>query len=289
MDVKDDVDSRLSVTFACIVPTYRRPLLLERALKSLAMTKNDEIIVIVDDEERFLGESVSLAAGSIDGVRVISTGGRLGGAGARNLGMLASRCEFVIFLDDDDEALPDRNQVFRQEIERYRRQHGVLPDTLLAPVLVRSSSDAYVISEKECKKRFVKPDGSFDFYGNLRKFSRFQIGGVCVRREHATGNLFMPKLKKFQDTQFVLDVTYKSNVAVVDIPVSIYDLHMGGGVSFNLDLAGRKKDIGSFSRLFAHLLLSGKMDFLGIFRWSLRCAYVVERLLIEYWKSLLRR
>jgi glycosyltransferase involved in cell wall biosynthesis len=63
----------------------------------------DMEIVIVDDGGTFAASAAGLAAG----VRVMR-GDSLGIGRARNLGLAAARGEFIIFLDDDDVALPHR-------------------------------------------------------------------------------------------------------------------------------------------------------------------------------------
>lgn len=85
-----------------VITTHGRPECVRDALASLrAETHRDVEIVIVDDG----GELDVSALGG--GVRVIR-GVDLGVARARNLGLAAARGEFIIFLDDDDVALPHR-------------------------------------------------------------------------------------------------------------------------------------------------------------------------------------
>jgi glycosyltransferase involved in cell wall biosynthesis len=87
-----------------VITTHDRPDTVQEALASVrAETYPDIECVIVDD-----GGTFELpAAGSGIEVRVVR-GGELGVAAARNLGLAAARGKFVIFLDDDDVALPNR-------------------------------------------------------------------------------------------------------------------------------------------------------------------------------------
>jgi len=86
-----------------VITTHDRPLCAQEALASLhAETYRDVEIVVVDDGGEFsrhLPPNVSLR---------IVRGTNLGVGRARNLGLAAARGEFVIFLDDDDVALPHR-------------------------------------------------------------------------------------------------------------------------------------------------------------------------------------
>lgn len=93
-----------------VITTHVRPAYAKQALASLlAETYGNIEIVVVDDG----GEFTSRAA------RVVRGAG-LGVARARNLGLSAARGEFVIFLDDDDVALPHR----MTSLVSAARRHG---------------------------------------------------------------------------------------------------------------------------------------------------------------------
>jgi glycosyltransferase involved in cell wall biosynthesis len=81
-----------------VITTHVRPLHVFDALASVRaeMQKNVEIIV-VDDGGDFADCDVRIVRG-----------GSVGVARVRNLGLAAARGEFIIFLDDDDVALPHR-------------------------------------------------------------------------------------------------------------------------------------------------------------------------------------
>jgi glycosyltransferase involved in cell wall biosynthesis len=86
-----------------VLTTHVRPRHVFDALASLrAETHEDVEIIVVDDGGEF-------PAAAVPGppVRIIR-GGSLGIGRARNLGLAAAQGEFIIFLDDDDVALPHR-------------------------------------------------------------------------------------------------------------------------------------------------------------------------------------
>jgi glycosyltransferase involved in cell wall biosynthesis len=86
-----------------VITTHARPASVSEALASvLAETHKDLEIVIVDDGSTFVAPPVIGVP-----LRVVR-GSHLGVARARNLGLAEARGEFIIYLDDDDIALPKR-------------------------------------------------------------------------------------------------------------------------------------------------------------------------------------
>lgn len=87
-----------------VITTHGRPTRVYEALASVrSETHRDIEIVIVDDGGAFV------APGDIaEGAARVIRGGGSGVGRARNLGLEAARGEYVIFLDDDDVAMPHR-------------------------------------------------------------------------------------------------------------------------------------------------------------------------------------
>ena len=94
-----------------VITTCDRPDVVERALSSaLAQTHDPMEVIVVDDgaRDRIDPSDIERAsAASSKDVRLITTQGREGANRARNLGLAAARGEWITFLDDDDELLPD--------------------------------------------------------------------------------------------------------------------------------------------------------------------------------------
>lgn len=97
-----------------VVTTRARPQHVFDAIASLRAETHESVeIVVVDDGGEFEATRDVLGRHG----RVVR-GGAVGVAGARNLGLAAARGEFVIFLDDDDVALPHRISVLLREARR---------------------------------------------------------------------------------------------------------------------------------------------------------------------------
>jgi len=91
-----------------IIPTCDRPRLLERAIRSVIKQNylNFEIIVIDDSIKKPVDNVIKHLEN--DKIKYIKHAKRhRGPAGVRNVGIQAARGDFVSFLDDDDEYLPN--------------------------------------------------------------------------------------------------------------------------------------------------------------------------------------
>lgn len=109
-----------------VIPTYKRPWsYLERAVRSVLNQSysNLEIIVIDDSPESFelrssIKENMEKLSSQDSRISFLRNEKNMGGSLARNRGIASSKGEYITFLDDDDEYLPDkvRHQVqFMQE------------------------------------------------------------------------------------------------------------------------------------------------------------------------------
>ena len=108
-----------------VVPTLRRPALLLRALGSVfRQTVTDiEIIVVVDGPDPATQDALK----GVDDtrMRVISNERSLTAAGARNAGAAIARGDWIAFLDDDDEWLPNK-------LEAQLAMGGAQPSVLVS-------------------------------------------------------------------------------------------------------------------------------------------------------------
>ncbi len=111
-----------------VIPTYRRPHLVRRAVLSVlrqTYTTIEAIIVIdgMDDGTRAVIESLH-----DDRTRVIESGQNGGPARARNIGVQHARGELIALLDDDDEWTEDKLATQM----RFIQEHGLTGDFVLS-------------------------------------------------------------------------------------------------------------------------------------------------------------
>ena len=101
-----------------IIPTFNRPDLLPRSVKSALRAGSDVEVIIVDDAS--VDETASVCA-KLRGIVYVRLDTNHGVAGARNAGLQASTGDYLGFLDDDDLRLP--NSIDAQ-VELLERQTG---------------------------------------------------------------------------------------------------------------------------------------------------------------------
>lgn len=88
--------------FTVVIPTHQRPLLLRRALRSLAaQTYQNFNVVIVDDSPAYIPPYEELMTLGGRYTYIIRSGAP-GPSESRNMGASVANSEYVIFLDDDD-------------------------------------------------------------------------------------------------------------------------------------------------------------------------------------------
>ncbi len=87
-----------------IITTHRRPHLLPRAVASARAAGTGVEIVVVDDAST---DETAEVCKNLPGINYLRVEHNQKVAGARNVGLVASRGEYLSFLDDDDVRLPD--------------------------------------------------------------------------------------------------------------------------------------------------------------------------------------
>ena len=113
-----------TVCVSVVIPTRNRPEMVVMAVASALRQSfgNLEVIVVVDGEDP--RTRAALSAFSDARLRVIDLAVNVGGAEARNSGVRAARGEWVAFLDDDDEWLP---QKLSRQMEAARQMTAAWP------------------------------------------------------------------------------------------------------------------------------------------------------------------
>lgn len=97
-------ESKVSI----VIPTYKRPDMLARCLASIQKQTDKQFEVIVVDNVEEGCEKVSSLINNLEDSRIKYTHQPVAGvSAARNKGIVAAQGEWVLFLDDDDELVPE--------------------------------------------------------------------------------------------------------------------------------------------------------------------------------------
>lgn len=203
---------------SCIIPTFKRSDMLSRAIDSaLHQTYSNLEVLVVDDnipgshESETVKEIVSRY--SYDG-RVFYVGQQkhINGAVARNKGISVSRGEFIAFLDDDDEWLPDKIQKQIDYLNSNKDIGGVT-----------SLYDIY--SNNKRIRRYPKySDEDLQFMILSRQISMYTSTFVCRKTIILTFGGFNEQLLRNQDLQFFTDFLNFSRIyPLSEYLVNLYD------------------------------------------------------------------
>jgi glycosyltransferase involved in cell wall biosynthesis len=87
-----------------IIATHSRPHLLVRAVESAFKAGKEVEVIVVDDASK--DETMEVCK-KLEGIKYVRVERNQRTAGARNIGILASKGDYIAFLDDDDIRLPN--------------------------------------------------------------------------------------------------------------------------------------------------------------------------------------
>jgi glycosyltransferase involved in cell wall biosynthesis len=107
-----------------VIPTYRRPLLVTRAVQSaLAQTLSQiEVIVVIDGPDEATREALLTIDDSR--LKVVELPTNQGCCAARRAGVTAAQAKWVAHLDDDDEWMPQKLEL---QLEAIRNSQYTFP------------------------------------------------------------------------------------------------------------------------------------------------------------------
>ena len=199
--------------YSVIIPSYNRPEMLKRSLASVyAQTVRPSQIYLTIDEPKD-AEKYAFLCDYDDSLQVTYTGGGFGGAKARNVGLDQVESEFVFFLDDDDEWLPNK---IEEQIQLLERKTDCVAVT--CSCLEEYGHKQRLVSRSENEvNRYVKVlnlAGGFSCFGMRRDGA---LRGIRLNED----------LRSAQDYEFYLRVSQHGKCAVVEEPLVLFYQHSG--------------------------------------------------------------
>ncbi|QNI32688.1 glycosyltransferase family 2 protein [Alloacidobacterium dinghuense] len=215
---------RESALVSVVIPTCKRPHLVARAVESALRQSYSpiEVLVVVDGPD----VETARALGGIEDarLRVIVLEENVGGSDARNLGVREACGEWVAFLDDDDQWMP----------EKIEKQVDAAWDVLLRHPVISSRLRAYGPDGDQVLPRRLYATGenmgeylfcrdSF-FYGD----GMLQTSTLLAKRSLLCEVPFVSGLKRHQDWDWLLRVAARPDVEIVMLPEALTLMRTGG-------------------------------------------------------------
>jgi len=186
-------------SISIVVPTFNRPKLLPRAVRSalLACPKDGQVIV-VDDHSVIPAISVLKDISDIR-LRVVSNGYEKGASGARNFGVLTAFGDVIFFLDDDDEMYPDycrrvMKSGFHQSLAGY-----------CAIEHIELDGSTQIISRRGLNRGLIPDRASM-----RKKIAGFQMGFWIRKEVFQQLGCLDPLLTTDEDTDFTIRMCSES-------------------------------------------------------------------------------
>lgn len=205
---------------SAVIPTRDRPDLLASAVRSaLRQTwTNIEVIVIVDGPDPATAAYLETCIDTR--LRVVYLAERRGGSDARNAGVRAARSEWIAFLDDDDEWLPEK-------IDRQMRTARAMPDwfpVVSCRLIAQSPATSRVLPLRPYEQPQPIADFLFCRNGLRDPGGVIQSSTLLAPRELLLAVPFQSGLPMHQDWDWLIRVaSYKGvGISMVHQPLSIW-------------------------------------------------------------------
>ncbi len=217
---------------SAIIPTYKRkPEMVKRALSSaVGQTYPNMEVIVVDDSplDYELREAVRALVESF-GATYIDQKGSKGACTARNTGLAVARGEFVAFLDDDDEWVPEK---IAKQIVKFEREEIALIYTE-ADIVNDSTGD---------KRRFEVEHLSGHIFDKLLEGNYIGATSTPLIRAQYLREVggFDEQMQSAQDYDLWLRLAQKYRIDYCKEPLMIYHIHDGDRITTNY----RKKIAG---------------------------------------------
>jgi len=205
---------------SAVVPTRNRPALLACAVRSALRQTwlRVEVIVVVDGAD--LATEVLLESLADPRLRTIFLPENSGGCAARNMGVRAARGEWIAFLDDDDEWLPEKVELQMYAVQKSRDWFPVISSRLIA----QSPSGSRVLPERLYRHPQPVADYLFRRTGLLDPGGLMQTSTLLAPRDLLLAIPFRDGLPLHQDWDWLIHVASHQGVVVsmVDKPLAIW-------------------------------------------------------------------
>jgi len=210
-----------------VIPTIGRDVLPRAVASVLAQEYTGDVEVIVVNDSGSAIELDLTDSPPARPVRVINTAGRIGGSGARNMGVEAAAYDWIAFLDDDDEFLP-KKLATQISVAVPLLEAGHLP-VLTSQHLQQDPSGhnsepipKYVYSDERDVAEYLfvrrRPGGG--------RASMYTSTLLCPK-ELATNYPWDGRLRRHQDWDFIVRLSRQEDVVFAQVNEPLTRIHVG--------------------------------------------------------------
>jgi len=227
-----------------VIPTYNRAELLRSAIISvLNQTFQDFEIVVVDDASK---DNTAEVISSFNDKRIkyIRHETNKGEAGARNTGVMNSEGEYIAFLDDDDEWLPEK---LKKQIELFENSPREVGGVYTGFLKVDRTTG-------EVLKRVI-PTKRGNIFSDLLRFNWIYIPSVLMVKKECfeKAGLFDASIPFGLDYDMWIRISKGFHYEYIREPLVKYYSHGNGRLSTNykLVISGKEAMLKKYGELFA--------------------------------------
>lgn len=214
------------ITVSVVVPMYNREFTIERCIHSIiSQSFKPKEIIVVDDGSTDNSVEIVKRLG-VENLRVICQNHK-GAQAARNIGILNSDSDYIIFLDSDDEWLPDL-------LERMINKATESPNYVIY-------ADCY-IEEGSKRKQWRLPGDGGEMYAFLLEKPAPTFDALLVKKEFLKEIGYLDENAiSYQEWETSIRLAKNHNFIHLKTPLFIYYLHEGETISKN-----KSKDLNGY-------------------------------------------
>ncbi|MCH5310461.1 MAG: glycosyltransferase family 2 protein [Prevotella sp.] len=197
--------------FSVIIPLYNKETCIETTIRSvLVQTYQDFEIVVVDDgcTDRSVDVVLSLKDSRIKLVRQENGGP----SKARNIGVEYAKGDWILFLDADDELLPNALQTFLGMIYKYPSE-----SCFACNYYSVHNGKRKLYSTLYSEKIIKNPFWAWSFHCLSPR-----AGALTVHKSVAAKYKFMEHLRRYEDAEWLFRIMKEYSFVRHPIPVMLY-------------------------------------------------------------------
>lgn len=189
-----------------VIPLYNKETIIKKSLESVLTQDYDDFeVVVVNDGST--DNSVEIVKSIRDSRITLIEQENGGPSKARNTGVKNAKGEWILFLDADDELLPNSLRLYSEGIKRAEKA-----DMIVAPF--------YNYDGKECALMFTYQEGNIvnpmkkNFFGELLP----RTGAFVYTKNIALEYPFNEKIRRFEDLDVLLRLYSTAGIYAISQP-----------------------------------------------------------------------